>query len=322
VIRAVSNDSIDQDPLRMLRAIRYFCTLNGFIMDGKLKEEISLKKEKVLSLPGERIKTELDQILLSPRPAIGMESLYESNLFVTLFPEFRGLESIHQGDHHHLNVLPHVLLMIEKVSSALGWIAHQGMRIALTEEDRLSLYYAALFHDIGKQDTFSVDEEGRVHFYYHESYSCQRAEGVMERLRFSNQLKNRILRLIQHHMRILNMPRETKEGALRRLVNQMGEETPLLVLHTLADKEASRGILSVQIDEVVEDHCLKILDFYREKDIVHPPPLITGHDVMALGYPPGPRIGQILSYIRQKQVEGEIKNREGALKVLIEKFPA
>jgi poly(A) polymerase len=123
-------------------------------------------------------------------------------------------------------------------------------------------------------------------------------------------------------MRILNMPRETKEGALRRLVNQMGEETPLLVLHTLADKEASRGILSVQIDEVVEDHCLKILDFYREKDIVHPPPLITGHDVMALGYPPGPRIGQILSYIRQKQVEGEIKNREGALKVLREKFPA
>ena len=322
VIRAVSNDSIDQDPLRMLRAIRYFCTLNGFIMDGKLKEEISLKKEKALSLPGERIKTELDQILLSPRPAIGMESLYESNLFLTLFPEFRGLESIQQGNHHHLNVLPHVLLMIGKVSWALEWIAHQGSRIALTEEDRLSLYYAALFHDIGKQDTFSADEEGRVHFYYHESYSCQRAEGVMERLRFSNQLKNRILRLIQHHMRILNMPRETKEGALRRLVNQMGEETPLLVLHTLADKEASRGILSVQIDEVVEDHCLKILDFYREKDIVHPPPLITGHDVMALGYPPGPRIGQILSYVRQKQVEGEIKNREGALKVLREKFPA
>jgi poly(A) polymerase len=122
-------------------------------------------------------------------------------------------------------------------------------------------------------------------------------------------------------MRILNMPRETRDGALKRLVNQMGEESPLLLLHTLADKEASRGILSIQIDEVVEDHCLKILDFYREKDIVHPPPLITGHDVMALGYLPGPRIGQILNYIRQKQVEGEIKNREEALKMLREKFP-
>jgi hypothetical protein len=100
----------------------------------------------------------------------------------------------------------------------------------------------------------------------------------------------------------------------------MGEETPLLVVHTLADKEASRGILSIQIDEVVEDHCLQVLGFFREKDIVHPAPLITGHDVMALGYLPGPLVGQILNYVRQRQVEGEIKNREEALKVLREKF--
>jgi tRNA nucleotidyltransferase/poly(A) polymerase len=289
-------------------------------MDKSLKEEISLKKGKIFSLPGERIKTELDQILRSPRPAIGTKFLYESDLLLTLFPEFRGLESIGQGGHHHLNVLPHILLMVEKVSWALEWIAHRGMKISLTEEDRLSLYYAALFHDIGKQDTFSSNEEGRVHFYYHESYSCQRAEGIMTRLRFSNQLKNRILRLVQHHMRILNMPQGIKEGALKRLVNQMGDETPLLVLHALADKEASRGILSIQIDEMVENHCLQILEFFEEKNIVHPPPLITGHDIMALGYLPGPRVGQILNLLRQKQVEGEIKNREEALKFIREKF--
>jgi tRNA nucleotidyltransferase/poly(A) polymerase len=320
LIRTVSNHSIDQDPLRMLRAVRYLCTLDGFVMDEELKEEISSKKGNILSLPGERIKTELDQILLSSRPSIGTKFLYESNLLLTLFPEFRGLESIGQGEHHHLNVLPHILLMVEKVSWALEWIAHRGIKISLTEEDRLSLYYAALFHDIGKQDTFSTNEKGRVHFYYHESYSCQRAEGIMTRLRFSNQLKNKILHLVQHHMRILNMPQGTKEGALKRLVNQMGEETPLLVLHTLTDKEASRGILSIQIDEVVENHCLQILEFFKEKDIVHPPPLITGHDVMALGYLPGPRVGQILNLIRQKQVEGEIKNRGEALKILKEKF--
>jgi poly(A) polymerase len=142
----------------------------------------------------------------------------------------------------------------------------------------------------------------------------------MERIRFSNQLKNKILHLVQHHMRILNLPGGTKEGALKRLVNQMGEETPLLVLLTLADKEASRGILSVQIDEVVEGHCLRILELFREKDIVHPPPLINGHDVMALGYSPGPKVGQILNFIRQKQVEGEIKNREEALGLLKKRF--
>ena len=320
LIRSVSAHSVDQDPLRMLRAIRYLCTLEGFDMDAELKKEISSKKEQITKAAAERIKTELDQLLLSPRPRIGMSSLHESNLLFTLMPEFKGLERLGQGEHHHLNVLSHILLMIEKISWAFQWIADRGAKVFLAREDWLVLYYAALFHDIGKQDTYSEDEEGKVHFYYHESYSCQRAEGIMDRLRFSNQLKNRILNLVQHHMRILNLSGETKEGALKRLVNQMGEETPLLILHALADKEASRGILSVQIDEVVENHCLRILELFKEKDIVHPPPLITGHDVTALGYSSGPRVGQILRFIRQKQVEGEIKTREEALGLLKEKF--
>jgi poly(A) polymerase len=320
LIRTVSDRSIDQDPLRMLRAIRYLCTLEGFTLDEDLPREISSKKGQLSKTPGERIKTELDQILLSPRPFSGVKSLYESTLLLTLFPELGGLESLGQGEYHHLNVLPHVLLAIEKISWALEWVASRGKKISLIEEDRLATYYAILFHDIGKQDTYAEDEKGRVHFYFHESHSCQRAEGIMERLRFSNKLRDRILRLVQHHMRILNLPSGTKEGALKRLVNQMGEETPLLVLHTLADKEASRGILSVQIDEVVEGHCLRILELFGEKDIVHPPTLINGHDVMALGYSPGPQVGKILEFIRQKQVEGEIKNREEALRVLKERF--
>ena len=320
LIRTVSNHSIDQDPLRMLRAIRYLCTLDGFVMDKGLKEEISLKKEKILSPPGERIKTELDQILLSPRPAIGMKSLHESNLLLTLFPEFKGLENLGQNEHHHLDVLSHTLLMVEKISWAFDWVAQNYQEISMTQEDRLSLYYAALFHDIGKQDTYSEDEKGSVHFYYHESFSVQAAERIMERLRFSNLMKNKILHLIKHHMRILNLSWETKGTALKRLVNQIGDETPLLVLLTLADKEASRGILSIQIDEVVESHCLRILKLFNEKDVVHPPPLITGHDVMALGYSSGPRVGEILNFIRQKQIQGEIKNREEALRMLRKKF--
>jgi len=320
LIRTVSNRSIDVDPLRMLRAIRYLCTLEGFAIDKELKEEISLKGEKILSLPAERIRTELDQILLSPQPAVGIESLYESNLLFSLFPELKGLENLGQNGHHHLDVLSHTLLIVEKISWASEWVARNHRETLLNQQDRLSLYYAALFHDIGKQDTYSKDGKGMVHFYYHEAFSVQAAERIMERLRFSNLMQDKILYLIKNHMRILNLSRETKETALRRLVNQIGGETPLLVLLSLADKEASRGILSVQNDEVVEKHCLRILELFREKDIVHPPPLITGNDVMALGYPSGPRVGQILSFIRQKQVEGEIKNREEALGVLRERF--
>jgi putative nucleotidyltransferase with HDIG domain len=320
LIRTVSTHSIDQDPLRMLRAIRYLCTLESFALERGLKEEISVKKEKILNLPGERIKTEFDQILLSPQAAVGIKFLYDSGLLLTLFPELKGLENLGQSEHHHLDVLFHTFLMIEKIPWAMDWVARNHQKFFLTQEDRLSLFYAGLFHDIGKQDTYSKDEKERVHFYYHESYSVQAAEKMMERLRFSNLMKNKILNLIQNHMRILNLSWETKETALKRLVNQIGDETPLLALLTLADKEASRGILSIQINEVVEKHCLRILELFKEKEIVHPPPLITGHDVMALGYSAGPEVGRILDFIRRRQVEGEIKTREEALRILREKF--
>lgn len=320
VIRPVSLRSIDQDPLRMLRAIRYACTLEGFTLEKGLKEEILLKKEKILGLPGERIKSELDQIFLSPRPGLGMKILYESHLLLTLFPELRGLETLGQNEHHHLNVLHHTLLMIEKISWACEWATRNHQKIFFTPEDRLALYYAALFHDLGKRETYAKDEKGKVHFYYHETFSVQAAKKMMERLHFSNLMKHKILHLIKNHMRILNLSWETKETALKRLVNQIGEQTPALVLLTLADKEASRGILSIQFDEVVEKNCLRVLDLFKEKEIVHPPPLITGYDVMALGYSSGPRVGQILNFIRQRQVEGEIQNREEALKILREKF--
>jgi tRNA nucleotidyltransferase/poly(A) polymerase len=203
VIRGVSNYSMDHDPLRMLRAIRYLCTLDDFVMDMGLKEEISLKKEKIRELPGERIKMELDQILLSPQPEVGMRSLYELGLLFILMPELKNLENLGQNEYHHLDVLSHTFLMIGKISWTSEWIAQKGRDISLSQEDCLCLYYSALFHDIGKQDTYSKDGKERVHFYHHEASSCQRAEGIMERLRFSNPMKNKILPLIQHHMRIL-----------------------------------------------------------------------------------------------------------------------
>ncbi len=316
VIRSVTTRSIEQDPLRMLRAIRYLCTLEGFTIDLSLEEEIVQRREQLQGIPGERIKMELDRILLSPRPGLGVRALYDLGLLLVLVPDLRGLEGLSQNGHHHLPVLPHILLMVDKIGWAEDWLAQKGEPFTLPPEKRLGLYYAALFHDLGKQDTFSQDEEGKIHFYHHEAFSCRRAEVILDRLRFSNEGKDLILRLIRHHMRILNLPREAGESALKRLVNQMGEETPLLILHTLADKEASRGILSFNHDERVEDHCLRLLQLFRKKEIVHPPPLITGHDVLERGCPPGPRVGQILKFIREKQIEGEIKSREEALELL------
>lgn len=320
VIRAVSDRSIDQDLLRMLRAVRYATVLDRFRIEEDLKREIRSKAERITEVAAERIKTELDQILLSPRPDQGIRLLHETGLLFRLFPELRGLENLDQNAHHHLDVLPHVFLVLEKMRWACDWVRSNFGEPALSDGDRLALTYAALFHDIGKQDTYSRDGEGKVHFIHHESFSAQAAERIMERLRFSNMLKFRVLRLVENHMRILNLSAETKENALRRLVHRMGNEAPLLVLLSLADKEASRGILSYQTDSVVEAHCLRVLQLHGQKEIVQPPRLISGHDVMALGYPPGPKVGQILSFVREKQIAGEIRTREEALDEIRNEF--
>ena len=319
-IRAVSDRSIDLDPLRMLRAIRYACTLDDFSIDERLREEIASKRDSILKIPAERIKVELDRILPSSRQDNGVRMLHETGLLMTLIPELRGLEGLNQDEHHHLNALLHTLLTLEKIPGAIEWVRSNGKNLSLSQEDLTALGYAALFHDLGKQDTYSKDEREQVHFYHHEAFSCQAAERIMERLRFPNLTRDRVLRLIRNHMRILNLSRETREPALKRLVHQMGKETPLLVLHSIADKEASRGLLSYQRDGGVENLCLHLLELFTQQEILHPPPLVTGHDVMALGYCPGPRVGQILSLIRQKQVEGEIKTREEALCVLRDEF--
>lgn len=319
-IRVVSDRSFDLDPLRMLRAIRYVCTLDDFSMDRKLWEEITSKVDLILRIPGERIKMELDQVLSSPRRHAGLKILYETGLLITLFPELKGLDYLGQDEHHHLDALSHTLLALDKISWVMERMSLKGFDLSLSQEDLICLGYAILFHDIGKQNTLSKDEKGEVHFYHHESLSCEAARRIMERLRFSNLMRERVLHLIQNHMRILNLSRETKEMALKRLVHQIGEETPLLIIHSLSDKEASRGILSRQDDDIVENHCLHLIELFRQEEVVHPPPLITGNDVLALGYHAGPRVGQILNIIRQRQVEGEIKTREEAIRMLREKF--
>lgn len=318
LIRPSSKFSIDYDPLRMLRAIRYLCTLEGFSFDHDLEKEINKKKELIETVAKERIKMELDHILLSPRPELGMDVLYRLGLLLFIIPELKGLEMI--DNDPTINVLSHSLLTIKKITSAHQWFEANGKKIVLSQDEKLSLYWASLFHDLGKQDTYSKDDSGRIHFYHHETYSCERAERIMERLRFSNQMKEKILRLIKNHMRILNLPRNVKENAMKRLVNNLGQDTPLLLIMTMADREASRAQMNIELEDCVETNCLRIINLFYQKDIIQPQRLITGHDVMALGYPSGPMIGEILKNIYEKQIEGRIKTRDEALDYLKKRF--
>jgi poly(A) polymerase len=308
-IRSVSDLSLDRDPLRMLRAIRYVCTLHDFSMVDALREEISSKKDLILTIPGERIRMEFDRILLSQGSFAGISLLFDTGLLFTLLPEMEEMENLGRDKHHRSGVLPHPLLAAEKIAQAMEWMRTKAGDFSFLPDDVHCLYYATLFHDIEKQDT-----------HLRNRGAASPTEAIMERLRFSNLLKARVLHLIRNHTRVLDLPSGTKETALKRLVHELGEALPLLVIFSLAHKEASSGGLSGGSEDIVEALCLHLLDLFRQEEVVHPPDLISGNDVMALGYQAGPGVGRILSIIRGKQVEGEIKTREEALRILREQF--
>ena len=316
-IELLSPKAILDDPLRILRALRYSATL-GFDLSSGTIEEIKKRRELLCEVAPERILMELDDILLSEAPERALRPMAQWGLLVELFPEMAPLCGLQQGDHHRQDAFEH---SVEVTIKALE-IARRGapFPFSLAEDDRLVLAYGALFHDLGKPATMEVDDEGRVHFYGHPKVSRELAARIMKRYPFPNRLRERVLKLVENHMRPLTLTRgEPTERALRRLVNHMGDDTRTLLVLGLAELEAKdRG------DEEIGPYwrlCERILDLMEREDVIAPPPLLRGRDLLEMGYSPGPRLGEILREVRRRQIEGELKTKEEALKFVAEHYP-
>jgi tRNA nucleotidyltransferase/poly(A) polymerase len=175
--------------------------------------------------------------------------------------------------------------------------------------------YALLFHDLGKPHTFSYDENKNVvHFFYHERYSQKIASDIMERLRFSSiEIKN-IIKLIQNHMRIfLISNNESTEKAIRRIVYKMEGLTPSLILLSLCDMYGSSGGQENPSTRLVHEKCDELLITYAEWKKEPLPRLVNGYELIEIGFKEGPQIGKVMNEIRERQIAGDINEKEEAL---------
>ncbi len=177
--------------------------------------------------------------------------------------------------------------------------------------------YALLFHDLGKAHTYSYDEKkGLVHFFNHERVSRDIASAVMDRLRFSTHESRRICALIEHHMRIfLISSSDATEKAVRRLIYKMGDLTPLLIVHTLCDMYGSSGGEDNPSTLQVIQNCNAIMSAYHESKKKPLPRLVSGNDLLSMGFAEGRFLGECLDMIRDRQVAGEISTRDEALQI-------
>ena len=308
LIRYPRRESLAEDPLRMLKAVRHLSTLPGFSLDQDLQGAITEKKDLIGLTAPERLKYELDLIMLSQDPYKGVATLRDTGLLFALIPELAALEQMDREKGFELETLGHTIEGFKYLERARRFYTFE-------EQDVSSAAYALLFHDLGKAYTFSYDEiKKRVHFFNHEKHSRDLAFSIMERLRFSSHEIRIISALIEHHMRVFLISREgTTDKAIRRIVYRMEHLTPALLLLTLLDMYGSSSGEENETTARVTERCVEALSAYDDWRRQPLPRIVNGYDLLAIGFSAGPGLGRILDNIREKQISGEITEKTAAL---------
>lgn len=278
-----------EDHLRMLRAVRFAAQL-GFCIEGETFSAIVAQAPNIRHISAERIREELTKIITRRRGRYGLELLKETGLMRELLPEVEVLQSIDQplAFHPEGDVFAHTLRIFEIIDT-------EGESI-----DR-RLAWAALLHDTGKALTRS-EQDGEVHFYGHTEKSVEIAEGVMERLHFSTDDRETVRELVKHHMRFMHV-KDMAPRTLKRFL-RLPHFSLHLALHRL-DCLASHGSLDNY------EFCLAAWRSFSPETL-HPPRLVTGHDLISWGFTPGPLFGEILRAMEDAQLDGYICTPEEA----------
>jgi poly(A) polymerase len=336
IIRAVSEESFKQDPVRLLRAIR-FCATHDFHVEPKTESLIRRDSDLITTVAGERLRDELCFMLNSSKGYDSLRRLDMLGLLTHLMPELTSTRGVVQPKEHYWDVFEHSLETVACVELVLRERVTDGFDriLALAPwSDNLADYFsqeisggrtrrcllklAALLHDIAKPATKTIEESGKMRFLGHAREGVSMATLIMERLRFSNREIRMVQLMIEHHMRpgyLLSEDVPSRRAIYRyfRDTEDVGIDTLFL---GLADHLAARGptldFNEWQRHTEVTGYVLS--KWFEEQSTVVPPKLIDGHILMEkFGLAPGPRIGEILEMVREAQAAGEIHTAEEAL---------
>jgi len=301
ILRAIREPSLRfaEDKLRMLRAVRFAARL-GFTIEPRTLAAIREQAASVHQVSCERTRDELTKILTEGHARRGFELLDETGLLREVLPEIARLQGVEQPPQFHPegDVWVHTLMLLEHLpagaSATLAW----GM----------------LLHDVGKPATFTPPDPGRpgdrIRFNGHVEIGVAIAREILNRLRFSNEECAQILALIKHHMQFGDV-QKMKQSTLKRFL-RLPRFDEHLALH-YADVMSSHGLLDMY--DYAKENYQRL-----SEDEIKPRLLLTGEDLIAAGYKPGPRFREMLTAAEDAQLEGAVATREQALQVVRERF--
>lgn len=349
IIRACSPTSLKDDPLRILRAIRLAAAFD-FKIDLDTRNAMKEAASLLPNVSPERQRDELFKILEGPHPDASMRALEMLGVFPSLMPELSAMKGVEQSPPHVHDVWEHTLKVLgylEAILAALEtgasnddpfhamfiarlgkyreqFAAHFAESLNTDRSIRAALFFAALYHDVSKPTTKTIEANGRIRFFDHDVKGAGVASKRGHYFNLSNDEIDRIKKVIFHHMRFhfftSQLERKNEKPsrkAIYRFFRDSGEAGVDLVLLGLADR---RGTHDRTLTEEHWKTNLEIahtfLENYWEKreEIISPPRLLDGYDLIKeLNLEPGRIIGQLLDAIREEQAVGNIQTREQAL---------
>lgn len=293
LVRAVGSpeERFREDALRVLRAARLAAELE-FDIEGATEEAVKRAAPGLRRIAAERIRQEVELMLLSARPARALELCRRLGILEQFWPELTEGFQLPQNRFHAYPVWEHLLLTVAGVPPVLH------------------LRLAALLHDVAKPRTLSVDAAGERHFYGHEVVGADMTREMLSRLRFPNELVERVAHLVRHHMELHAYEGMTDAG-IRRMLSRVGKENiGDLIRLRVADRAASgrrQGALAAgtwwilrRVKAILEeDAVLKVTDL-----------AVDGHDLMArTGVRPGPIVGWLLAQLLEEVLADPRRNR-------------
>jgi poly(A) polymerase len=299
VIRAIGDPDrrFTEDKLRMLRAVR-FAARFGFQIETDTMRAIRRHAKEIAQVSPERLRDELTKMLTEGAARRAFELLDETGLLQQVLPEIGAMKGVEQPPQYHPegDVWIHTRLMLEGLPAGVS----------------PTLAWGVLLHDVGKPPTFkSASETGdRIRFDGHVDVGVRMAEEICRRLRFSNEDTEQILALVKNHMRFKDVD-SMRASTLKRFV-RLPHFDEHLALHRLDCLSSHRHLESYEF----------IQRFVAETppEQVRPERLITGDDLQAMGFLPGPLFSQILGTLEDAQLEGQVKSRGEAEQFVRRRF--
>lgn len=322
VLRHIDDKNFEEDPLRVLRAFRFY-SMTGFEMTEELVK--ALKKYMPLALvpAKERINYEIMKLFGGDYASSALLKMDELGLLEKIIPQVKEMKNVPPNTHHHLDLFHHVIetvRQIEIIYAGLSGFEKEHMdAVDFGGFPRINhLKLAGFLHDIGKYSTWTIEESGRHRFIKHDDVGSKIVVPLLRDLKFSKKQIEYVSCMIKNHIYPSNVivAPILNEKVMMRYVRKMGENVVDNIILAKADRLSARGVDITE--EVINSNINglnKLLEFYlSKKDSLTPlPKLLDGREIMTLlNIKPSPKLGEIISALNEAQLNGDVTTPEDA----------